>query len=190
MFLAGLCFYRWYRAPELCGSFSSKYTPAIDIWNIGRIFAEIVTGKPLFPGKSVVHQLQLITDLLGTPSAETISGVRNDKARKYLLEMQKKQPVPFSKFLNADRLAVRLLLWLLAFDPKDRPSAEQALADPYFKGLAKIERKPSCWPISKLEFGFERRRLTKEDIKGIALQGDIGISSAAAQRLYKRNQRT
>ncbi|TVU25819.1 hypothetical protein EJB05_28329, partial [Eragrostis curvula] len=26
---------RWYRAPELCGSFFSKYTPAIDIWSIG-----------------------------------------------------------------------------------------------------------------------------------------------------------
>ncbi|GMJ05354.1 MAP kinase 19, ARABIDOPSIS THALIANA MAP KINASE 19 [Hibiscus trionum] len=157
---------RWYRAPELCGSFSSKYTPAIDIWSIGCIFAEVLTGKPLFPGKSVVHQLELITDLLGTPSAETICGVRNDKARKYLMEMQKKHPVPFSKkFPNADPLAVRLLQRLLAFDPKDRPTAEEALADPYFKGLAKIEREPSCQPISKLEFEFERRRLTKEDIR-------------------------
>ncbi|KAE8683729.1 Mitogen-activated protein kinase 19 [Hibiscus syriacus] len=157
---------RWYRAPELCGSFSSKYTPAIDIWSIGCIFAEVLTGKPLFPGKSVIHQLELITDLLGTPSAETISGVRNDKARKYLMEMQKKHPVPFSKkFPNADPLAVRLLHRLLAFDPKDRPTPEQALADPYFKGLAKIEREPSCQPISKLEFEFERRRLTKEDIR-------------------------
>lgn len=39
------------------------------------------------------------------------------------------------------------------------------MADPYFKGLAKIEREPSCQPISKLEFEFERRRLTKEDIR-------------------------
>lgn len=94
---------RWYRAPELCGSFFSKvsspsleigafvymstclisstllaflqYTPAIDIWSIGCIFAEMVTGKPLFPGKNVVHQLELITDLLGTPSPEAISRV-------------------------------------------------------------------------------------------------------------------
>ncbi|KAF3611328.1 hypothetical protein DY000_02050173 [Brassica cretica] len=44
---------RWYRAPELCGSFFSKYTPAIDIWSIGCIFAEMLTGKPLFPGKNV-----------------------------------------------------------------------------------------------------------------------------------------
>ncbi|PIN02741.1 Mitogen-activated protein kinase [Handroanthus impetiginosus] len=157
---------RWYRAPELCGSFFSKYTPAIDIWSIGCIFAEVLTGKPLFPGKSVVHQLDLITDLLGTPSADTISGVRNEKARKYLMDMRKKQTVPFAeKFPNADPLALKLLQRLLAFDPKDRPSAEEALADPYFKGLAKIEREPSCQPISKLEFEFERRRVTKEDIR-------------------------
>jgi serine/threonine protein kinase len=52
-----------------------QYTPAIDMWSIGCIFAEVLTGKPLFPGKSVVHQLDLITDLLGTPSPETIAGV-------------------------------------------------------------------------------------------------------------------
>ncbi|CAM8909374.1 unnamed protein product [Rhodiola kirilowii] len=157
---------RWYRAPELCGSFFSKYTPAIDIWSVGCIFAEVLLGKPLFPGKSIVHQLDLITDLLGTPSPETISGVRNDKARKYLMEMRRKQPVPFSqKFPNADPLALRLLEKLLAFDPKDRPSAQQALADPYFKGLSRVEREPSCQPISKLEFEFERRRVTKEDIR-------------------------
>lgn len=52
-----------------------QYTPAIDIWSIGCIYAEVLAGKPLFPGKSVVHQLDLITDLLGTPSIDTISGV-------------------------------------------------------------------------------------------------------------------
>ncbi|GKV15502.1 hypothetical protein SLEP1_g26289 [Rubroshorea leprosula] len=157
---------RWYRAPELCGSFFSKYTPAIDIWSIGCIFAEVLIGKPLFPGKNVVHQLDLMTDLLGTPSLDTISRVRNDKARRYLTTMRKKQPVPFQqKFPNADPSALHLLERLLAFDPTDRPTAEEALADPYFKGLAKVEREPSCQPITKMEFEFERRRVTKEDIK-------------------------
>ncbi|KAH6764172.1 MAP kinase 19 [Perilla frutescens var. frutescens] len=158
---------RWYRAPELCIIYLClQYTPAIDIWSIGCIFAEVLSGKPLFPGKSVVHQLDLITDLLGTPSIDTISGVRNEKARKYLMDMRKKRPVPFAeKFPNTDPSALKLMQRLLAFDPKDRPNAEQALADPYFKGLSKIEREPSCQPISKLEFEFERRRLTKEDIR-------------------------
>ncbi|KAJ6681429.1 MITOGEN-ACTIVATED PROTEIN KINASE [Salix koriyanagi] len=157
---------RWYRAPELCGSFFSKYTPAIDIWSIGCIFAEVLTGKPLFPGKNVVHQLDLMTDLLGTPSLDTISRVRNDKARRYLTSMRKKPPVPFAqKFPNADPLALCLLERLLGFDPKDRPTAEEALGDPYFKGLSKVEREPSCQPITKMEFEFERRRVTKEDIR-------------------------
>lgn len=46
----------------------------------------------------------------------------------------------------------------------------QALADPYFKGLAKVEREPSAQPISKLEFEFERRRVTKEDIRELIYQ--------------------
>ncbi|XP_065857685.1 mitogen-activated protein kinase 12 [Euphorbia lathyris] len=157
---------RWYRAPELCGSFSSKYTPAIDIWSIGCIFAELLTGKPLFPGKNVVHELDIITDLLGTPSAESIARIGNEKARKYLNSMRKKQPVPLSKKIpNADPLALKILERLLAFDPKDRPSAEEALADPYFYDLANKENEPSRQPISKLEFEFERRKLTKDDVR-------------------------
>lgn len=41
----------------------------------------------------------------------------------------------------------------------------QALADPYFKGLAKIEREPSCQPITHLEFEFEKKRVTKGEIR-------------------------
>ncbi|CAD5332107.1 unnamed protein product [Arabidopsis thaliana] len=157
---------RWYRAPELCGSFFSKYTPAIDIWSIGCIFAELLTGKPLFPGKNVVHQLDLMTDMLGTPSAEAIGRVRNEKARRYLSSMRKKKPIPFShKFPHTDPLALRLLEKMLSFEPKDRPTAEEALADVYFKGLAKVEREPSAQPVTKLEFEFERRRITKEDVR-------------------------
>ncbi|ONM25107.1 Mitogen-activated protein kinase 16 [Zea mays] len=157
---------RWYRAPELCGSFFSKYTPAIDIWSIGCIFAELLTGKPLFPGKNVVHQLDIITDLMGTPSPEAISRIRNEKARRYLSNMRRKKPIPFTqKFPNADPLALGLLERMLAFEPKDRPSAEEALAHPYFKNIANVDREPSAQAVTKLEFEFERRRVTKDDIR-------------------------
>ncbi|KAL8130254.1 hypothetical protein V2J09_019409 [Rumex salicifolius] len=142
------------------GSFLSKYTPAIDMWSMGCIFAEIITRNPLFPGKSVFHQLDLMTDLLGNPSPDVIDRIRNEKARSYLGRMQRKKPVPLSqKFPH-----LHLLERMLAFDPKDRPTAEEALADHYFNTLADVANEPSTQPISKLEFEFERRKLSKDDI--------------------------
>lgn len=41
----------------------------------------------------------------------------------------------------------------------------QALADPYFRGLANADYEPSTKPISKFLFDFERRKLTKEDVR-------------------------
>jgi mitogen-activated protein kinase 1/3 len=46
----------------------------------------------------------------------------------------------------------------------------QALADPYFKGLAEVEREPSCQPITKVEFEFERTKVTKEGVKELILR--------------------
>jgi mitogen-activated protein kinase 15 len=47
---------RWYRAPEvLLGS--QSYGRAADIWSIGCILAEILIGKPFFPGNSTLNQL-------------------------------------------------------------------------------------------------------------------------------------
>jgi serine/threonine protein kinase len=43
----------WYRAPEvLLGC--KQYGPPLDMWSIGCIFAEVVGGRPLFPGDSEV----------------------------------------------------------------------------------------------------------------------------------------
>lgn len=52
--------------------------------------------------------------------------IRNEKARRYLGNMRKKPPVPFSrKFPNVDPLALHLLERLLAFDPKCRLTAAE-----------------------------------------------------------------
>jgi serine/threonine protein kinase len=91
------------------------------VWSIGCIFAEILSGKPLFPGRNVVHQLELITDLLGTPSAEEIAKVRNEKARRFLSSMKPKAPVALhTRFPKAHPAAIALMLRLLSFDPHKR----------------------------------------------------------------------
>lgn len=55
---------RWYRAPELLVG-DTQYGSSIDVWAIGCVFAELLTGQPLWPGKSDVDQLYLIIRTLG-----------------------------------------------------------------------------------------------------------------------------
>ncbi|KAL0786370.1 hypothetical protein Bca101_002616 [Brassica carinata] len=75
---------RWYRAPELLLN-CSEYTAAIDIWSAGCILSEIMTGQPLFPGKDYVHQLRLITELVGSPDNSSLGFLRSDNARRYVI---------------------------------------------------------------------------------------------------------
>lgn len=94
---------RYYRAPEIMLTWQ-KYDVAVDIWSAACIFAEMLEGKPLFPGKdrkslfwipksgaSVlmgfffhflcfvdVHQFSIITELLGTPPEDVIQTIASE----------------------------------------------------------------------------------------------------------------
>ncbi|KAG8508149.1 Cyclin-dependent kinase 10 [Galemys pyrenaicus] len=57
----------WYRAPELLLGTTTQ-TTSIDMWALGCILAELLAHKPLLPGTSEIHQVDLIVQLLGTPS--------------------------------------------------------------------------------------------------------------------------
>ncbi|KAG6482920.1 hypothetical protein ZIOFF_059559 [Zingiber officinale] len=59
---------RWYRAPEVLLK-SSSYTPAIDMWAVGAILAELFMLSPLFPGESEIDQIYRICTILGTPDS-------------------------------------------------------------------------------------------------------------------------
>lgn len=65
---------RYYRAPEIMLTWQ-KYDVEVDIWSAGCIFAEMLEGKPLFPGKDHVHQFSIITELLGTPPDDVIQTI-------------------------------------------------------------------------------------------------------------------
>lgn len=43
---------RWYRAPEILLG-ANEYGKSVDMWSLGCIFAEIMIGKPIFPGSIV-----------------------------------------------------------------------------------------------------------------------------------------
>nr|CAB3473718.1 unnamed protein product [Digitaria exilis] len=108
----------------------------------------------------------VLAELQLAQSIDRADNIRNEKARRYLGNMRKKHPIPFTqKFPGIDPMALHLLEHLLAFDPKDRPTAAEALTDPYFTGLANSEREPITQPISKFEFEFERRKLARDDVR-------------------------
>lgn len=63
---------RWYRCPELLLSPNIPYSAAIDIWSIGCILGELIRRKPMFPGKSHMHQVQLILEVKGYSSPQDL----------------------------------------------------------------------------------------------------------------------
>ena len=55
---------RWYRAPELLVG-ELKYGPAVDIWAVGCVLAEMMTGRPLFAGRTDLDMLYLVRLTIG-----------------------------------------------------------------------------------------------------------------------------
>jgi len=80
---------RWYRAPELLLSWT-KYTPAVDMWSVGCIFAELLNRKPLLPGESYLNQLILMVNLLGTPQEDDLVNIRSERAKNFIRNLPQK----------------------------------------------------------------------------------------------------
>ncbi|CAB0001530.1 unnamed protein product [Nesidiocoris tenuis] len=68
---------RWYRAPEIMLNWM-HYNQTVDIWSVGCIMAELLTGRTLFPGNDHIHQLNLIMEILGTPAAEFMQKISSE----------------------------------------------------------------------------------------------------------------
>lgn len=55
---------RWYRSPELLVG-DTQYGPPVDVWAVGCVLAELITGEALWPGRSDIDQLYLIRKTIG-----------------------------------------------------------------------------------------------------------------------------
>ncbi|XP_048872278.1 cyclin-dependent kinase 17-like isoform X3 [Brienomyrus brachyistius] len=155
----------WYRPPDvLLGS--TEYSTPIDMWGVGCIFYEMVTGRPLFPGSTVEDELHLIFRVLGTPTEKTWPGISNIEEfktfkfpRYYAESLVKHAP-------RIDSDGHNLLSQLLQFGAKKRISAEEALRHSYFHSLGEqVQTLPDTASIFS--------------VKGIQLQKDPGKRSTA-----------
>nr|QIC53202.1 MAPK11 [Lethenteron camtschaticum] len=158
---------RWYRAPEIMLNWM-HYNQTVDIWSVGCIMAELLTGRALFPGTDYIDQLKLIMQLVGTPGPELMQKISSDSARNYIQSLPVMKKRDFRDvFLGANPNAVELLERMLVLDTERRVTASQALAHPYLAQYHDPEDEPEASPFDE---SHENRLLSIDEIKQLAFE--------------------
>ena len=93
----------WYRAPDVLMG-SRKYSTPVDIWSVGCIFAEMVNGRPLFPGNTDADQLQKIFKVLGTASQDSWPSIV--ELPDWKPDFPQYEPKPWPEVVPRDRKSV------------------------------------------------------------------------------------
>ncbi|MBA0741681.1 hypothetical protein Gogos_014816, partial [Gossypium gossypioides] len=126
---------RWYRSPEVLLQ-SSSYTPAIDMWAVGAILAELFTSSPIFPGESEIDQLYKICCVLGAPDWTSFPEATNI-SRLINISYSEILPTNLSDIIpNASPEAVDLIM-------VDARIPHPRLHDPLELRLNNMESKPN-----------------------------------------------
>ena len=139
----------WYRCPELLLG-DTCYCPALDMWSVGLIFAEMVTGRPLLPGESEIHQLFLIFQLLGTPNEQIWPG--STLLPYFNQAFPRWNPKDIAVlFPNLNSAGLDLLFQSLRYDKNIRLTAKDAVAHSFFTDVqpnAPLLPQPSLLPAN------------------------------------------
>ncbi|KAJ3397906.1 Cyclin-dependent kinase-like 3 [Lobulomyces angularis] len=123
---------RWYRAPELLVG-DTEYGKAVDIWATGCIFAEILTGQPLFPGDTDIDQLYRIIKCLGKLNKRHMDVFLKNPlfVGGRIPEVNKVTPLE-SKLPHISAEAMSWLRSSLLYDPDQRATTRQLMQHTYF----------------------------------------------------------
>lgn len=135
----------WYRAPELLLG-AKEYSTAVDMWSVGCIFGELLTQKPLFPGKSEIDQINKVFKDLGTPSEKIWPGYNDLPAVKKMTFTEYPYNNLRKRFgaLLSDQ-GFDLMNKFLTYFPGRRVSAEDGLKHEYFRETP-LPIDPSMFP--------------------------------------------
>lgn len=128
---------RWYRAPELLVG-DTQYGTPVDVWAIGCVFAELVKGEALWPGKSDVDQLYLIRKNLGDLIPRHMQIFKSNEFFCGLSIPDPGTVEPLENRLPRDlgQEGVDFTIRCLDKDPAKRWSCEQLLNHSFFKNFS------------------------------------------------------
>ncbi|KAF8764415.1 Cyclin-dependent kinase 11B like protein [Argiope bruennichi] len=157
----------WYRAPELLLG-AKQYSTPIDMWSVGCIFGELLTMKPLFPGKSEIDQLNRIFKDLGTPSEKIWHGYSELPLVKKVTFTEYPYNNLRSRFgHNFTDLGFDLLNRFLTYNPSRRITAEDASKHEFFNEKPKPVS-PNMFPTwpAKSEQGHRKAQSSPKPPSG------------------------
>lgn len=127
---------RWYRAPELLTR--QKYGFKVDVWAIGCILAELLTGNPLFPGQNDYDTLCKIVKICGNLPIKLVASFKNENYFEGLKVPCNQEPKYDSSelesmFSSFGKDTVQFLRNCLDLNPDSRFSVKKLLSSPYFE---------------------------------------------------------
>ncbi|KAK0543540.1 hypothetical protein OC846_006380 [Tilletia horrida] len=167
---------RWYRAPEIMLTFR-EYSKAI----------EMLSGKPLFPGRDYHHQLSITLEILGTPSLDDFYAITSARSRDYIRALPFRKRRNFSQmYPNANPLAVDLMERCLTFSPKKRITVEEALSHPYLEPYHDPDDEPTAPPLDPAFFAFDysKEQLSRAQLKEL-IYADIAAMPQMPKNILK-----
>jgi cyclin-dependent kinase-like len=133
---------RWYRSPELL--ITPRYDKSVDIWALGCVIGEMISGDPLFPGDNLLDQLSKIYNRLGKLPELYHSLLKANKETSQInFDELLSNPDEYRdgflrnhyfKFCKSDEL-IDLLEQMLDLDFTKRITAFDALNHPFFHDL-------------------------------------------------------
>jgi len=176
---------RWYRAPEILLG-STSYTKGVDLWSVGCILGELLSGKPIFPGTSTMNQLDRIMEVTGRPNAEDVDAIKSPFAATMLESLPMSRPRPLQEmFPNASVEALDLLRSCLQFNPTKRIGAKDALRHPYVVQFHNPEDEFDCDRTIRIPID-DNTKLTVQDYRD-RLYNEVLKKKKEQRRSHRRN---
>merc|ERR1740117_2040051 len=176
---------RWYRAPEILLG-STSYTKGVDIWSVGCILGELLSGKPIFPGTSTMNQLDRIMEVTGRPSPDDVDAIKSPFAATMLESLPMSRPRPLNEmFPSASVEALDLLRLCLNFNPSKRISAKDALRHPYVVQFHNPEDEFDCDRVIRIPID-DNTKLTVQDYRE-RLYNEVLKKKKEQRRSHRKN---